>query len=313
MKILSQAEPLGGSSGPVHLALGVFDGVHLGHQMVIRQTVEDARASRGVCAVVTFDRHPASIVDPANAPGMIQPLWRRLGAIEELEVDAALVLTFDEALSRQSAEAFIQRLREGFSPLAGICVGAGFAFGHRRSGNVESLTGMGRKAGFEVQGIPPLQLGGDIISSSRVRDLIASGDFPGASRLLGRPYDYSGLVMVGDQIGRTLGFPTANLESTGMLLPPAGVYAAVATVQGSRKPAAVNIGVRPTVDGVAGPVRVEAHVLDFDGDLYGERVSLEFQRRLRDEEEFPSVEKLAAQIARDVESVRRWARNGGLP
>ncbi|MGE3311287.1 MAG: bifunctional riboflavin kinase/FAD synthetase [Limisphaerales bacterium] len=313
MRILSKAEPLGSPSGPVHLALGVFDGVHLGHQMVILQTVEDARASKGASVVVTFDRHPASVVDPANSPGMIQPLWRRLGAIEELSVDAALVLTFDEELSRLSAEVFVLRLRKGFGKLAGICVGSGFAFGHRRSGNVETLTRMGREGGFEVRGIPPLQLGGDVVSSSRVRELVGSGDFPGASRLLGRPYEYSGIVMEGDQIGRTLGFPTANLESAGMQLPPTGVYAAVATVQGTRKPAAVNIGVRPTVDGVPGPVRVEAHVLDFEGDLYGERVSLEFQRRLRGEEEFPSVEKLAAQIARDVESVRRWARNGGLP
>lgn len=313
MRILSEAEPLGNPTSPVHLALGVFDGVHLGHQMVIRQTLEDARASKAGCVVVTFDRHPAAVVDPSSAPGMIQPLWKRLEAIAEVGVDATLVFTFDEAFSRQSAESFVGRLQAGFGRIAGICVGAGFVFGHQRSGNVESLSRMGAKAGFGVQGIPPLQLGGEVISSSRVRERIAAGDFPGASRLLGRPYDFAGQVMPGDQVGRTLGFPTANLESTGMLLPPNGVYAAVATVHGSRKPAAVNIGVRPTVDGRPGPVRVEAHVLDFEGDLYGERLSLEFQRRLRGEERFSSKEKLMAQIARDVESVRRWARNGGLP
>lgn len=313
MRILTDVERLGDPPGPVHLALGVFDGVHLGHQMVIRQTLEDARTSAGACVVVTFDRHPAAVVDPANAPGMIQPLWRRLEAIAEIGVDAALVFPFDEAFSRQPAEAFIQRLQSGFGRISGICVGSGFGFGHRRSGNVESLTRMGRESGFGVQGIPPLQLGGEVISSSRVRERIAAGDFEAASRLLGRPYDLAGQVMAGERVGRTLGFPTANLDSTGILLPPKGVYAAVATFQGGRKPAAVNIGVRPTVDGRPGPVRVEAHLLDFEGDLYGERVSLEFRRRLRGEERFSSLEKLAAQISKDVEAVRRWARNGGLP
>jgi riboflavin kinase/FMN adenylyltransferase len=313
MRILSEAAPLGETSGPVHLALGVFDGVHLGHQMVIRQTLEDAKTAGQSCVVVTFDRHPATVVDPANAPGMIQPLWRRLEAIAEIGVDAALVFPFDEDFSRQSAEAFVRRLKDGFGKIAGICVGSGFVFGHGRSGNVELLTRMGASAGFGVQGIPPLQIGGEIISSSRVRERIATGDFQGASRLLGRPYDLAGKVVAGDRMGRKLGFPTANLESGGMQLPPNGVYAAVATVQGGRKPAAVNIGVRPTVDGHPGPVRVEAHLLDFDGELYGEGLSLEFQRRLRGEERFASVEKLMAQIGRDVEAVRRWARNGGLP
>lgn len=313
MKILSDAERVGGFPGPVHLAMGVFDGVHLGHQMVIRQTLEDAKADQGASVVVTFDRHPAVVVDPANAPGMIQPLWRRLEAMAEVGVDAALVFEFDEAFSRQPAEAFVRRLKTGFGRLGGVCVGSGFTFGHRRSGNLESLVRMGEALGFGVQGIPALQLGGDVVSSSRVRELIGAGDFSGASRLLGRPYDLAGEVVEGDRVGRSLGFPTANLASKGIVLPPHGVYAAVATVQGSRKPAAVNVGVRPTVDGQPGPVRVEAHLLDFDGDLYGERVALEFRRRLRGEERFPSRERLAAQIARDVEAVRRWARNGGLP
>jgi len=313
MRILSEAEPVGEPSGPVHLALGVFDGVHLGHQMVIRQTLEDAKAAGEPCVVATFDRHPAAVLDPANAPGMIQPLWRRLEAIAEIGIDAALVFSFDEPFSRQSADAFIRRLQNGFGKIAEICVGSGFVFGHHRSGNVESLTRMGQRDGFRVQGIPSLQLGGEIVSSSRVRERIATGDFQGASRLLGRPYDLAGKVVAGDRVGRTLGFPTANLDTAGMQLPPNGVYAAVATVHGSRKPAAVNIGVRPTVDGQPGPVRVEAHLLDFEGELYGEGLNLELQRRLRGEERFSSVEKLMAQIGRDVEAVRRWARNGGLP
>jgi riboflavin kinase/FMN adenylyltransferase len=181
MRILSDAAPLGESSGAVHLALGVFDGVHLGHQMVIRQTLEDAKTAQGSCVVVTFDRHPASVVDPANAPGMIQPLWRRLEAIAEIGVDAALVFPFDEDFSRQSAAAFVRRLQDGFGRIAEICVGAGFVFGHRRSGTVELLARMGEKDGFKVQGIPPLQIGGEAISSSRVRERIASGAmrFPG--------------------------------------------------------------------------------------------------------------------------------------
>ena len=313
MKILHDAEPLAEASVPVHLAMGVFDGVHLGHQMVIRQMLEDVRTTKGVGVAVTFDRHPASVVDPDHAPGMIQPLWRRLETIADVGVDAALVFAFDEAFSRQPAEEFIRRLRLGFGGLAGVSVGDGFVFGHRRSGTVATLARMGESLGFAVQGIPPLRLGGEVVSSSRVRERIASGDFPEASRLLGRPYDLAGEVVEGERLGRKIGFPTANLEVSGMLLPPNGVYAAVATSRGLRKPAAVNIGVRPTVDGGPGPVRVEAHLLDFEGELYGERLGLEFRRRLRGEERFPSLDRLVAQIAKDVESVRRWARNGGLP
>jgi riboflavin kinase/FMN adenylyltransferase len=313
MKILSEAGSLGEGVGPVHLAMGVFDGVHLGHQMVILQTIEDARRSGGTGVVVTFDRHPAVVVDPANAPGMIQPLWRRLELIEELGADAALVFTFDEAFSRQPAEAFVRRLRDGLGGIAGVCVGAGFVFGHRRSGTVETLARMGEGLGFAVQGIPPLQLGGAVVSSSRVRERIAAGDFSEASRLLGRPYELAGEVVAGDQVGRRIGFPTANLEVEGMLLPPRGVYVAVASSRGFRKPAAVNIGVRPTVDGRPGAVRVEAHLLDFEGEIYGERIALDFRRLLREEERFSSVERLVSQIEKDVDAVRRWARNGGLP
>lgn len=313
MRILSDAEAISDPPVPVSLALGVFDGVHLGHQMVIRQTMADAQEVGGQSVVVTFDRHPNSVVSPDRAPGMLQPLWRRLRAIEELGVDAALVFTFDEDFSRQAAPEFVRRLIQGFGKLSSICVGSGFVFGHRRSGDVGLLTRMGREAGFEVRGIEPLQLGGDIVSSSRVRDLVVAGDFSGASRLMGRAYDLSGEIQEGDQVGRRLGFPTANLAVSDLVLPPRGVYAAVAVGEGMRRPAAVNVGVRPTVDGRPGPVRVEAHLLDFEGDLYGKRLSLEFQRHLRGEVRFASVEKLAAQIARDVEAVRQWTRNGGLP
>ena len=313
MRILTDAAPLGDDAPPVHLALGVFDGVHLGHQMVIRQSLADAEESGGVAVVVTFDRHPASIVDPASAPPLVQPLWRRLDAIEETGVENVLVFTFDEAFSRQAGETFVSRLASGFGRLSSVSVGEGFVFGHRRSGDVALLEQMGSRLAFRVHGIPPLQLGGKVVSSSQVRERIGSGDFGGASSLLGRPYDLAGEVVAGDRMGSQIGFPTANLAVDGIILPPNGVYAAVAQFGRSRKPAAVNIGFRPTVGGRPGAIRVEAHLLDFEGDLYGERLQLEFRGRLRGEERFGSLEQLAAQIERDVEAVRTWSRNGGLP
>lgn len=313
MRILTDAEPLGSGAPPVHLAMGVFDGVHLGHQMVIRQSLADAEATGGTPVVVTFDRHPAAVVDPESAPALVQPLWRRLEAIAETGVDTVLVFTFDEAFSRQPAEAFVKRLVQGFGKLASVSVGEGFVFGHRRSGNVALLERLGKGAGFGVYGIPPLRLGGKVVSSSQVRELVSTGDFSGASFLLGRPYDLAGEVVAGDRKGTQIGFPTANLAVKGIVLPPPGVYAAVARMGNTRKAAAVNIGVRPTVGGSSGDLRVEAHLLDFEGDLYGERLCLEFRGRIRGEERFGSLEQLAAQIERDVEAVRKWSRNGGLP
>lgn len=313
MKILSEPAPLGSPPGPVSLALGVFDGVHLGHREVLRRTLDDARRLRGAAVAVTFDRHPNAIVAPDRNPPLLWPLWRRLEAFAALGFEAALVYVFDVAFSRQPAEVFVDGLTRGFGQVASVCVGTTFFFGHRRGGNVDLLRRLGSERGFAVHGVPPLELGGDVVSSTRVRECVASGDLERAASLLGRPFSLAGEVVEGDRLGRQLGFPTANLAVPGLALPPLGVYAAVAVVDGERRLAAVNIGRRPTVDPGASGIRVEAHVLDFTGDLYGRRMELELHGRVRGEERFPSRDALVAGIARDVAGVREWGGKRGLP
>lgn len=303
-RVLQEAEPLGQPAQPVHVAVGVFDGVHLGHAAVVGHMVQEARAHQGAAVVVTFDRHPGAVVAPQHAPSMIYPLWRRIEALATLGVDAVLVYRFDAAFARQSGEEFISRLRTGFGRLAGITVGAGFVFGRDRSGDLDLLRRLGPAQGFAVHGVVPLEQEGGVISSTRVRELIAAGDLAEASRLLGRPYGLAGEVVEGDRLGRQLGFPTANLDVAGRVLPPNGVYAAWVPVDGRRIAAAVNIGTRPTVDRTAVQVRVEAHLLDYSGDLYGRRLELELGERIRGELRFGSKEDLVAQIHRDVAVVR---------
>ncbi len=309
MKILSEAGPAGVPAKPVSLAIGVFDGVHLGHQAVIQRTLEEARAHGSLAVAVTFDRHPNSTVAPGRVPQLLCPLWRRLNLLESLGLDAVLVYAFDADFCRQPAEAFIERLRRGFGSVASISVGASFVFGHRRGGNLDLLRQLGGIAGFSVHGLAPVRVGDEVVSSSRLRELVVAGDFDRAALFLGRRHSLAGEVVTGDRLGRRLGFPTANLDVTGLVLPPNGVYAARACcAEGNqRHPAAVNIGRRPTVDGSPSGIRVEAHLLGFEGDLYGRRLHLELHQRLRTEERFPSREALVAQISRDVDAVREWA------
>jgi riboflavin kinase/FMN adenylyltransferase len=281
--------------------------------MVIRQTLADAREAGGHAVVVTFDRHPAAVVAPDRCPPMVYPLWRRLEAIESLGVDATLVFTFDTSFSQQTGQIFIERLLGGFQRVLSICVGDGFVFGHRRSGDVALLRRLGEVHGFRTHGIPPFQLDGGPISSTRVRDCVAAGDFNGASKLLGRPYTLAGKVGRGNRLGHELGYPTANLDITGLVLPPSGVYAALAIGQDFRRAAAVNIGHRPTVDGSSTALHVEAHLLDHEGDLYGQHLELAFDHRLRSEVRFPDRDALVRQITADVAAVRAWQGNKGLP
>lgn len=316
MKVLHAAAPLSHPPAPVCLAIGFFDGVHLGHQAVIQRTLSAAKTARAQAVAVTFDRHPQSVVAPDRAPALLYPLSRRIQVLGALGLDACLVFPFDLEFSQQPPEAFVDRLLTGFQRVAGISVGTRFFFGHERRGDVTFLRQLGERHGFKVNGISSLEVDGEIVSSSRLRALVAAGDFTQASELLGRPYDLTGRVQSGDQLGRQLGFPTANLDVTGLVLPPSGVYAATAKVRmgqhAGRWPAAVNIGTRPTVDGSAVAMRVEAHLLEFDEDLYGEELSLEIGVRLRGEVRFPSRDALVEQIRSDVAKVREWAGNRGL-
>src|SRR6185369_8183812 len=271
---------------------------------IIRQTISDARQHEGLAVVLTFDRHPNVVVAPAKVPPLIYPLPRKLRAIEGLGVDNLLLLHFDREFSQQTGEDFVKRLVREIGPIQSLCVGSNFVFGHKRSGNVELLKRLGAELRFVVHGMAAVSLDGKAVSSTRIREAIARGDLDGAGQMLGRTYSLSGKVIPGDGVGRKLGFPTANLEVAGLALPPGGVYAIHAEVEGQAFRAVLNIGHRPTRNQPAPVLHVEAHLLDFTGDLYGKDLEVVFVDRLRDEKKFNSMDELRDQIGRDIEEAR---------
>lgn len=303
MKLIHAAKELGDGSQKVCLAIGVFDGVHLGHQQIIRQTITDTHQHGARAVVVTFDRHPSAVVAPDRVPLQIYSRTQKLRTIESLGVDVLLEIRFDKAFSEKSGDTFVRELQAGFGKIHSICVGADFVFGHRRSGNVALLKMLGAELQFQVHGLAAVSLDGQVVSSTRIREMIRAGDTDGAGQMLGRPYAVCGRVVKGDRLGRQLGFPTANLDSTGLILPPNGVYSAVTKIQDRIYRVALNIGVRPTVTADKPPLRVEAHILDFSGDLYDQELELELGGKLRDEMRFGSAAELRAQIQRDVAAV----------
>ncbi len=329
MNLIRTANDLQPGNRKVCLAIGVFDGVHLGHQQIIRQTVADARQYNAIALVLTFDRHPSAIVAPNRVPPLIYSLPQKTRAIEALGSDALLLLHFDRAFSKQSGETFIRQLARDLGRIQSICVGADFVFGHKRSGNVPLLQTLGAELNFAVHGIAAVSLDGQVVSSTRIREAIRAGDFDAASQMHGRAYSLAGKVVEGDKLGNKLGFSTANLDTTGFVLPPNGVYAAhvtrrtgvapvsnqspaqAANENGDRRDACpthravLNIGRRPTLQQPTPQLRVEVHLLDFNGQLYGEELEVTFAKKLRDEKQFPSVEALREQIARDIALARK--------
>ena len=304
MRVLRTASELQPAGRKVCLAIGFFDGVHLGHQQIIRQTVADARQHNAVSVVVTFDRHPNTIVAPQRAPALIYPLSQKLRVIGSLGADSLLLIHFDREFSQQPGEAFIRGLARDLGQLQSLCVGSAFTFGHKRTGNVALLRTLGTELKFTVHGLAAVSLDGKIVSSTRIRETIRAGELDAATQMLGRSYSVVGPVIAGDQLGRQIGFPTANLDVTGLVLPPHGVYAAHARFRGETQPAVVNLGLRPTLNNPQPQLRVEAHLLDFNGYLYGEEMELVFLEKLRDEQKFASLAALQEQIARDVAAAR---------
>jgi len=304
MKIVYDAAALEPGPRPVCAAIGVFDGVHLGHQHVLRQTMTDAARHDAVSAVVSFDRHPNAVVAPARVPPLIYPLDKKLEVIASLGVEAAYVIRFDKAFSQIPGEQFVRSLARDFRQIKSICVGDGFMFGASRSGNVTLLGRLGGELGFTLHALRDVELDGQSVSSTRIRDAVRAGDFAQAGLMLGRSYALRGAVIRGQQLGRKLGFPTANLDVTGLLTPPPGVYAAEAQLGPARHRAAVNVGHRPTIHSADPQLHVEAHLLDFEGDIYGQVLELVFLKKLREEREFPTPAALRAQIADDIEQAR---------
>jgi len=294
------------------VTIGAYDGVHLGHQAVLRLVRELADARGLEAALVTFDRHPAEVVRPESAPRLLTTLEQRLELLDATgDLDLCWVLTFDEARSKEAAEDFVREVLVDGVGARLVVVGADFHFGHRRGGNVPLLERMGAELGFEVLGLGLVAVEGDATgvpySSTRIRELLAKGDVAEAARLLGRPHEVRGVVERGDQRGAEhLGFPTANLTVPERIcLPADGVYAGTFVAQdGVERPAAISVGTRPTFY-EDGDVLVEAYVLDFDGDLYGQRVKVRFREWIRGQERFDSTEALVEQMNADVEATRR--------
>ncbi|HVW35223.1 MAG TPA: bifunctional riboflavin kinase/FAD synthetase [Acidimicrobiia bacterium] len=294
-------------SGSV-VTIGAFDGVHLGHQALLR-LVRDRAAVLGMpTALVTFDRHPAQVVRPESAPKLLTNLSQKLELLEATGlVDHAVVLTFDDQRRRESAEDFVTEVLQGCLHARLIVVGADFHFGNGRRGNVGLLETMGRDLGFEVVGLELVHAPGDAVySSTLVRRLLAGGDVRGAAGLLGRVHEVRGTVVEGDRRGRELGFPTANVAVPDEIcLPAAGIYAGTFTgLDGVERPAAISLGHRPTFYTDQAYLLLEAYLLDFSGDLYGQAASVGFVDRIRSEERFDSVEALVAAMHRDVEAAR---------
>ncbi len=291
------------------ITVGEYDGVHRGHRTVISEMHRIAAERGCATAIVTFDRHPASIVRPESAPLLLCDLNHKLELLAETGVDYTLVVKFDEVQAQVPAETFAREVLVDCLDARVVVVGADFHFGRERKGNIDTLRNVGEQHGYEVVGLPlvkHLTGNGEVISSTSIRTALMEGDVERAHRLLGRPFEIRGTVSVGDSRGRELGFPTANVPTTPDLLVPAdGVYAAwYLRPDGSQYPAAVNVGRRPTFYEFAERSLVEAHLIGFRGDLYDEAASVKFVRRLRPEIKFEGPNAIAAlqhQMRRDVE------------
>lgn len=285
------------------VALGVFDGVHRGHRHVLETLRAFADEADGEAVVVTFSTHPRAILAGA-APTSLISLEHRLLLLERLGVDAAVVLPFDEALRDTAFEAFVADVLVARVGVRGLLFGYDTTFGRDGLGTFDAVGPLALRHGFAVRRAPPITVGGRPVSATRVRAALEAGDLAGAAALLGRPASVYGRVVRGDGRGRTLGFPTANVDTEGACLPPAGVYQAVATLRGRRWAAVVNVGVRPTFP-EARPARplCEVHVPGLDAQFYGEWLEVEWVRKLRDERRFPDREALVAQLHRDVASL----------
>jgi riboflavin kinase/FMN adenylyltransferase len=288
--------------GPVHLAIGVFDGVHLGHRALIAHLVRGAREQQASAVAATFNPLPIQVLAPGAPASGLSDMSERVKLLREAGADAVVVFRFDEAFARLSADEFVDRVR-GACDIRRIVVGPDFHFGRRAEGDCDKLRDRGKRDGFTVDVVTPIEIDGSIVSSTRVRNLLLAGDVEAAARLLGRPYTLRGRVVHGAKRGRALGFPTINLAlPKERLLPRDGIYAMWAEMGEGRFKAAASLGVRPTFGG--GERVLEAYLLDFSGEVYGEEVEIAFVKRLRDEIAFASPAELSAQIARDVEETK---------
>ena len=290
---------------PSIVSIGFFDGVHRGHQSIIQQAVERASAEGVRSAVVTFDRHPMEVVRPGSQPSLLMTKERRAWTLAGLGVDLVVIVPFDDELRHSTPAAFVDRALMGPLQARAVIVGANFRFGHGAAGDVATLAQLGQSRGFRAVGVPLLQARDVTVSSTEIRTALAEGVVERATTMLGRPHIMDGIVVRGDRRGMELGFPTANLTVSERLAVPAlGVYAGYFHLRDGRSfPCVTNVGQRPTFSGK--DVRIEAHLLDADEDLYGMNAAVDFRHHLRGERRFAGPEALVAQIGRDVDEARR--------
>jgi riboflavin kinase / FMN adenylyltransferase len=301
MEIIRAIDQLPPHPYPV-VALGNFDGVHLGHRAILKTAIDRARAARGTAFALTFEPLPAKVVAPARAPRLIMAPEDKLELLRASGIDGVIVVAFTLALSRLTPVEFVRDYLLGKIGAREVVVGHGVSFGHDRAGNAQVMAELGRRMGFETIVAGPVTMDGAVVSSTRIRELIAAGEMRAAAHLLGRNHFLSGTVVHGRERGRTIGFPTANLDSATECMPPDGVYAARVVLPDGAFGSITNIGMRPTF---SEPERtIEAHIFDFNRDIYGAKIRLEIVERIRGERKFASGQALAAQIAEDLKRAK---------
>jgi len=298
-------------SRPTVLTLGVFDGLHLGHQLIMKTVVERARAVSAVPTVITFEPHPRAVLHPASAPPLLQTLDQKIEALGVLGIEQAIVIHFDQAFAQIRAEDFLRNVVRERLQAKEVYLGRGFFFGHNREGNIDLLRSASQRLGFFADEVPEVRLRGTRIGSTRIRELLQQGRVNLARRMLGRPYGVEGPVVRGAARGTSLGFPTANLRPHNRVIPRAGVYVTATLNAGHWRRSVTNIGLRPTFGDATEP-SVETFVMNWSGDLYGDVLRVRFLHRLRAEKKFALVDELKSQIDRDVARATRYFERAGV-
>ncbi len=296
---------------PTVLTLGVFDGLHLGHQRIMKTVVERARSEGAAATAITFDPHPRAVLHPESAPPLLQTLDQRLANLEVLGIDQTIVIAFSKEFAAQPAEAFLEDIIHDRLHALEVYLGKGFAFGRDRGGNIELLRRKSSELGFFADEVDEVRIRCQRISSSRIRQLLAEGRVNLARAMLGRPYGVEGVITRGNRRGHTIGFPTANLKPHNRVIPRFGVYATATLIGGHWRKSITNIGVRPTFENDADP-SIETYIFDFDGDLYGDVLRVRFLHRIRDERKFSGIDELKSQIEKDTARARNYFRHKGV-
>ena len=296
---------------PTVLTLGVFDGLHLGHQLIMKTVVERAPAIDAVPTVITFEPHPRAVLHPESAPPLLQTFDQKIEALGVLGIEQTIVIHFDKSFAQIRAQDFLRDAVVDRLHAKEVYLGCGFAFGHDREGNIDLLRSVSQSLGFFADEVPEVRLRGRRVSSSRIREQLQQGRVNLARRMLGRPYGVEGRVVRGAERGVTLGFPTANLHPQNRVIPRNGVYVTATLIEGQWRRSVTNVGTRPTFESAAA-TSVETFVMNYSGDLYGDVVRVRFLYRLRDEQKFGSVDELKSQIERDVARAENYFKRAGV-